>query len=249
MNKIGSYETELLNISPKKWEEFLKQHSALPGEKANLELAKAFARVGTLMDFKKYIRLGPEKAQENTPEEFLAMCGILGLAQYLAKYHDDGLLQQFREKANDPRRRIRDSVALGLEIIGKKKRNRLIRYAKLWVDGSAFEQRAVIVALCEFDLKADHEMCLEVLDLLDYATATIVERDEMQDQGYKELEKALSYCWSMAVVGLPVKGKNKMERWLKTDHPIVNRIMRSNLKKKRLQKIDEKWIQYWTQQI
>jgi hypothetical protein len=245
LSKIGSYEIELINLSPKKWEHFLKEHSDLPGTRANIELAKAFARIGTLMDFKKYIRLKEYEAPENTPESFLVFCGVLGLGKYLSRHHDAGLLQELKHLANDPRWRIREAVSMALQTVGRKKISRLMEYAKSWVEGSYYEQRAAITALCEADLLTNKNISLEVLDLLDWVTATMIEKDELQDGEYEVLKKALSYCWSVAVAAYPEKGKPMMERWIKEKHPVVNRIMKENLKKQRLQKIDPEWTGKW----
>lgn len=250
MSKIGSYEIELINLSPRKWNAFLREHSNLPGPRANIELAKAFAHIGTLMDFKKMIRLGPDEAAENTPEEFLAYCGVLGYGQYLAKHHDTGLLNQLRERANDPRWRIREAVAMALQSVGKKNMLRLLKYTKLWADGSYLEQRAAIVGLCEPELLQTRKVCISVLDLLDWITATIVENDdEHVDRGFQVLEQGLSYCWSVAVAAFPEKGKPMMERWMKENHPIIRKIMRENLKKKRLSTLDPEWVAYWLRRV
>lgn len=249
MNKIGSYEIELVNISPKQWDTFLKEHSNLPGPKANIELARAFSHIGTLMDFKKYIRLGPEKAPENTPEEFLAFCGVLGYGQYLSKYHDGGLMRQLRERANDPRWRIREAVVTALQMIGRKNLSRLLKYTKSWADGSYFDQRAAIEALCEPDLLHSREVSLAALELLDWVTATMIENDDQQDEGYRILQKALSNCWGVAVAALPEKGKPMIDRWIKEKHPVINNIMRENLKKKPLAAVDSDWTESLLKQL
>lgn len=250
MSKIGSYEIELINLSPRQWNAFLKEHSNLPGPRANIELAHAFAHIGTLMDFKKLICLGPDEAEENTPEEFLTFCGVLGYGQYLAKYHDGGLLKQLKERANDPRWRVREAVAMALQNVGKKNMPRLLRYAKSWSEGTYLEQRAAIAALCEPELLNKRADCLVVLDILDWVTATIVQNDdEKGSEGYRVLKQALGYCWSVAVAALPEKGKPMMERWMKEKHPIVKSIMRENLKKKRLESIDPEWTANWFHRI
>lgn len=249
MNKRESYEKKLVNLSPRQWETFLKKHSNLPGPRANLELAEAFSRIGTLMDFKKYIQLDYKEAPENTPDEFLTFCGVLGLGEYLAKYHDAGLLQKLKERANDPRSRIRKSVRLALQAIGHKDIGRLIHYLKLWAKGSCLEQHVAITALCDEDLLNDPEVCLEVFELLDWITASMVEEDMDKVEGYKELKRALSYCWSVAVAMSPEKGKPVMGRWIKENHPVINNIMRGNLEKERLSKMDPEWTNYWLQEL
>lgn len=243
MKKIGSFEKELNHISPKLWNDFLKKHSNLPGTQVNMELAKAFAKVGTLMDFKKYIRLGPKEAPENTSAEFLTFCGVLGLGDYLSKYHDGGLLMQLRERASDPRWRIREAVVLALQTIGQKNISRLLRYAKSWIKGSPIEQQVAIAALCNSELLSKHKVGREVIDLLDLATATMIELDEEQNEEYESLRETLNDSWSEAVAVLPEKGKSKIERWIKENHPVVNSILMKNLEEGRLKDIDEKWTQ------
>ncbi len=56
------------------------------------------------------------------------------------------------------------------------------------------------------------------------------------------LRKGLGYCWSVAVAALPEPGKARMERWLASDDPDVRWIMRENLKKARLQRLDPEWV-------
>lgn len=249
MNKRESYERMLVHLSPRQWDAFLKEHSNLPGPTPNLELAKAFARIGTLMDFKKYIQYDYREAPENTPAEFLTFCGILGLGRYLAKYHDAGLFQMLKKRANDPRQRIREGVTIALQTIGRKRINRLLKYAKMLTEGTYLEQRAAITALCHPDLLTDRKICLEVFDLLDWVTASMTEDEAKEDEGFELLKEALSYCWSIAVAALPEKGKSMMERWIKENHPVVKNIMRKNLEKKRLSLLEPEWTKQWVQNI
>ena len=250
MSKIGSYETELVNLSPRQWIVFLKKHSHLPGPRANVDLALAFAHIGTLMDFKKLIRLEPGEAPENTPEEFLTYCGVLGYGQYLAKNHDQGLLKELKERANDPRERIRKAVIMALQNIGRKNMSRLLKYAKSWSEGTYLEQCAAVAALCEPEFLKTQEACRFALDLLDWVTATIVQNDnDQKNEAYRLLKQGLSSGWSVAVAALPEKGKSMMERWMKENHPVVNQIMSENLKKKRLSNVAPKWTEYWLHEM
>lgn len=249
MNKTGSYEIELLNISPKKWDAFLMEHSNLPGPRVNMELARAFAHVGTLMDFKKYIGMDPRQAPENTPGEFLVFCGVLGLGEYLSKYHDNGLLLRLKERATDSRRLIREAVVMALQTIGRKNINRLKNYVRDWANGTFMEQRAAIATICEPEFLTDRETSLLALELLDWVTATMVVNDERQDKGYQILEKTLKTSWSFAVAALPEKGKPMMERWIKEKNPVVKRIMRKNLGTKRLSQMDSEWVESWIQKV
>lgn len=249
MQEGENYDLKLLNISPRQWELYLKKHSFLPGSEANIELAKAFARVGTLMDFKKFIELDHEVARENTPDEFLVLCGVLGLGQYLSDYHDSGLLRKLRKRANDPRRRIRDSVVLALRTIGKKQVFRLLKYSKMWIRGTFLEQRSVVAAFSEPDLLTDQNVCIEVIELLDWSTASMLENEKSDKEEFKMLEAALSDCWSVIARILPEKGKPRMERWIREDHPVIKQMMRDSLRKKDLSEYEPEWTREWLQKI
>ena len=53
----------------------------------------------------------------------------------------------------------------------------------------------------------------------------------------------MGYCWSVAVVALPEEGKKKMERWFSSDDKDVLWIMKQNLRKKRLTRMDADWVE------
>ena len=53
----------------------------------------------------------------------------------------------------------------------------------------------------------------------------------------------MGYCWSVAVAGCPEQGKRAMERWCKSDDPDVLWIMKENLKKDRLARMDKDWVE------
>jgi hypothetical protein len=67
----------------------------------------------------------------------------------------------------------------------------------------------------------------------------------MDNEGFRVLRQALGYCWSVAVVAFPEKGKKMMERWFASEDRDVRWIMRENLKKNRLVRMDAKWVGYW----
>jgi hypothetical protein len=54
------------------------------GPRGNLELAQAVADEGSEEQFRRWLSLGPDQAPVNSPEEFLAFCGILGMGTLLA---------------------------------------------------------------------------------------------------------------------------------------------------------------------
>lgn len=228
MKKIISYEVELNLISPRKWDHYLRQHSGLPGTSLNLKLAKAFARTGTLMDFKRFIQLQPKDAPENSPNAFLVFCGVLGLGHYLSKYSDSGLFLKLKKLSNDPRKSVQKAVVIALQTVGRKDKDQLIKDLQGWVTGSSFEQHAAVQSLCDYKIEMDEKNASQVLDILDLITVNLL--DNQSDEGFHLLKKDLSCCWSIIVAMHPRKGKILIERWIKENHPVINQIMNANLK-------------------
>ncbi|HEX6981799.1 MAG TPA: hypothetical protein VF181_03475 [Balneolaceae bacterium] len=229
MKKTVSYEIELNLISPRKWEGYLKHHSGLPGTSLNIGLAEAFARTGTIMDFKKYVSLSPSEASENTPEAFLVFCGVLGLGHYLSKYSDTRLFLKLKKLSNDPRISVRKAVVMALRIIGQKDKAQLIRDLQGWVTGSYREQHMLVQSLCDCKIKLSEKEASLVLDLLDLITVSMLD-DQSLDEGFDLLKKDLSTCWSIIVAMHPRKGKMLMEHWIKENNYTINEIMDANLK-------------------
>ncbi len=117
----------------------------------------------------------------------------------------------------------------------------LLREMQAWSHGSRLEQRAAAAALCEPALLREAAQVEQVLRILDGITASLQAQDRRSDE-FKTLRKALGYCWSVAVVGLPEKGKAMMERWFESDDPDVRWVMKENLKKNRLVRMDAAWV-------
>jgi len=92
------------------WEPFLLQESGLPGPRGNIELAQAVADEGDEALFRRFLAYDAASAPTNSPQEFLAFCGVLGLGRLLAEGRRD-LLAELRVWASDPRWRAREAVA------------------------------------------------------------------------------------------------------------------------------------------
>lgn len=240
MSKIQEYRNELKDLPS--WETYLKQNSALPGPRANLELMQAVADEGSKDLFLQYIDYSPQEAPENTPQVFLVVCGIVGLGRLLAE-GDSSMLKVLRPFASDPRWRVREAVCMALQRWGRVDVPALLQEMRDWSKGSFYEQRACVAALCEPALLENKEIALSVLALLDEITAIIPGVPDRKQDSFKVLRKALAYGWSVAVVALPAEGKRLMEKWLGDSNPDIRWIMRQNLKKNRLLKMDPGWVE------
>jgi len=244
MSKADAYRQQLARLP--NWEPYLLEQSGLPGPRANLELVQTVADLGNAAQFKHWSALDPEAAPVNTPQVFLAVCGIVGLGRLLAE-GDPSALTSLRRLAADPRWRVREAVAMALQRWGDADMRALLDEMGKWSKGNWLERRAAAAALCEPRLLAKPAHTRRVLKLLDAITAAIARAPsiERRAEPYKVLRQALGYCWSVAVAALPEDGRPAMEAWLASADPDVQWIMRENLKKARLARMDAGWLMKW----
>lgn len=223
------------------WTEYLMENSGLPGPRANLELMQAYVELGSEKDFIPLLDYTPEAAPENTPGEFLAFCGTAGLGEIIA----NGLreyLPDLRKQASDPRWRIREAVAMALQFIGKHDFYLLSFICSEWVSGNFLEQRALAAGICEPDLLSDPRHAELALQLLDQITQLLSGVENRKSDDFRVLRKGLGYCWSVAVTANPEFGKPAFEKLIEINDTDVNWIIRENLKKNRLVKMDAAWV-------
>lgn len=240
MKKIQTYIEILKSIE--NWDEYLKQESGLPGPRGNLELIYAAAEIGSEEQFLHLISFTPEKAPVNSQEEFLAACGTVGLGRLAAEGKKE-YLRLLRSFASDPRWRTRESVAMALQIYGEQHIDELIAEMRLWAEGNHYEKRAAAAALCEPKLLSQKRQVYEVLLILDTITKSILNVENRKDEGFVALRKGMAYCWSVAVVYNFDEGKKRFEKWVGCKDKDINWIVRENLKKDRLRRVDEAWVE------
>ncbi len=245
MSKAGDYRQTLRML--KDWDTFLLQESGLPGPRGNLELAQAVAEEGDEALFKRYLLFDAEQAPVNSPYEFLAFCGVVGLGKLLAqgKLPTQGkrnILKTLRRCASDPRWRTREAVAMALQRWGEVNMDGLLQEMARWSQGSRLEQRAAAAALCEPKLLHEKAHAERVLHILDAITGSLQHGGDQRSDDFKTLRQALGYCWSVAVAALPEMGRPMMEQWFDCDDRDVRWVIKENLKKKRLARLDAQWI-------
>jgi len=236
MSKIDTYRHTLRDLDD--WAPFLRKESRLPGPRGNLELAYAVAEEGSKKQFEQLVSV---RAEENTPEVFLVFCGVVGLGKLAGR--DPKLFERLRQYASDPRWRIREAVATGLQLAGDQNMDQLLREMKKWSKGNWYEKRAAAAALAEPRLLHQPKYVKQALVILDKITASMEEAKEPGEDAFKALRKGMGYCWSVLVAALPEAGKPIMENWLNSRDRDVRWVMRENLKKNRLISMDAKWVQ------
>jgi hypothetical protein len=245
-SKVAFYVEKLEKL--KNWDSFLLKESGLPGPRGNIELAQAFADIAEESLIKSYIAINPAEAPENSAKVFLTFCGVVGLGTLVNKGKLD-YLKQLRQFASDERWRIREAVAMALQRVGDGDISFLLQEMKLWSKGNSFEKRAAIAALCEPRLLTSGEVSSSVLDILDDVTLSITNSEDTKSKAFEVLKKGLAYCWSVAVAACPEKGKKIFEKWVRSKDKNVIWIVKQNLKKKRLLKMDTEWVSRQQQKL
>ena len=220
--RAEAYREELRRLQ--EWEPYLRKHSGLPGPRANLELVQA---VGDEADPDRLWRFSASS------DEFLAVCGTAGLGR-VALMEPETVMTWLRELASDPRRRVREAVAMALQRIGRESMPHLIAQMHGWASGDRYVQRAAAAGLCEPALLGEPAHAVEVMAVLDGITASLASATERRTDGFRALRQALGYCWSIAVAAAPDNGRTYLEKWLQSTDKDVAWVMKSNLGKSRL---------------
>lgn len=240
MGSIDEYRAALR--SELDWDRFLLANSGLPGPRGNIELGRAAAELARPEQIWGWVAFDPSRAPGGAQEEFLAFCGVIGLGR-LAVEGDRRALPQLRRSASDPRWRIREAVAMALQHVGRADFDWLLREVTAWAQGTCLEQRAAAAGLCEPSLLSTPQRAADVLAVLDRITGSMVARSDRSDTDFKILRKGLGYCWSVAAVADPDGGKRAMERWIRHQDHDVQWVMRQNLGKKRMVRMDPAWVE------
>ena len=242
MSKVEDYQE--IPRQTEDWEEYLLRESRLPGRRANIELATAAAEEGDAEWFGHLLSFDVAIAPVNTPYEFLAFCGALGQGKLLEE-GDLKAMRTLRLCASDSRWRMREAVAMALHRYGRADMEALLVEMAGWSAGNLLERRAAAAGPCHPELLVEVDKAERVLQLLDQITQSLLEEPDRRSADYKTLSKALGYCWSVAVAAQPEIGKPFMERWMVAEDLDVRRIMRQNLKRKRLVWADSDWTETW----
>ncbi|MGB3485529.1 MAG: HEAT repeat domain-containing protein [Mycobacterium sp.] len=227
MKPREKWAVELRRLPRSAWPDFLAEHSGLPGPRANTELAIAYAELADSADIDPAIA---------SADEYLAMCGSVALG---ARATDPAALAKLHRLAGDPRWRIREAVAMGLQLLADNNFSDLERIVEAWVeDRDPLVVRAAAAAICEPRLLGTPQAAAVAITVCDTATNVITgwPTDARTDPSLRSLRQTLGYCWSVAVAADPENGLPAFRSLDDTD-PDVTWIVGQNLRKKRLSRL------------
>jgi hypothetical protein len=229
--------------------ELLEKNSGLPGQQANTELARAFAAAVGAMRLEQWqwdflVQLAgtsPNKAPANTPPEFPVFCALLALAahygQGLPRPRRRSALAALREAALDPRWRVREGAAMGLQLVGEADPAVLRGIAAEWLpSGLPLLRRAVAVGLAHPPLLADPgflHFAMETMSAL-LASVTHARPEERGEEAFKVLRQGLGSSLGIVVAAAPGEGFALMRKCAAVQDPDMAWIIKENLRKKRL---------------
>jgi len=219
--------------------------SGLPGERANLTLAQAFANACAGKKKKAddlvfaMATLDARTAPGATSREFLPVCGILALGERAAadKSIRERALAVLHDAAEDPRFRVRKVVPTALARIGAEMGDELLQAVEHWMNGY-FQAAAVLLAMCDSrwlgKLRGD-DYYLPVIRI-DQGLTLIkhAPRAAARYPGFKALLEVLGTAPATLGThfGLPVF--DRLVSWTECDMPEIRDAIRKNLKDKRL---------------
>jgi hypothetical protein len=229
--------------------ELLQKNSGLPGPRANLELAYSFAASVSAMHLEEWqwdflvqmAHTSPSKAPANTPKEYLPVCSLMALGALhgvgLPRPRRRAALSALKDAASDPRWRVREGVAMGLQLIGEKNALELREIVSAWLPGaSLLEQRAIVACLAHPPLLGDGEFALFCIATSGTIVASLSRVDEKtrKDDNFRVLRQALGYALSVFAHHCPTEGFALMRKIAAVQDSDIAWIVRENLKKKRL---------------
>lgn len=226
MATVTAWAAELRQLDADDWVDHLVEHSGLPGPRANTTLATAAAEVADARVVDELVRDGGE---------FPMMCAAAAVARRAAPGQDAAA----RRFASDDRWRVREGVALGLQLLGDAEPNALAAIVRAWADDdNPLVVRAAVAAICEPRLLRAPETAEIAVEVCARATAHLVARLPAQrhDSAARTLRQTLGYAWSVAVAADPGPGLLAFEA-LDTTDPDIAWIVRENTSKKRLARL------------
>lgn len=227
--------------------DYFINNSHLPGRRANLELANAFADIST--EFKEeiskklwdlclfFISFTSDKAPTNNPKEFLPFCGTWAIGAIGASspeyYHESLII--LKAKSDDQRWRMREAVAFGLQKLLMKHPYKTLTELKGWIeDVNWLTMRAIAAGVAHPSVLINSKISEIALELHELIFSKIISCDDFSSEEFKILKKGLSYTLGVIVQANPGEGFKFLNDYIITEHKQIQMIIKENLKKNRL---------------
>lgn len=226
---------------------YITGNSNLPGPRANLELAGAFADLvekhatedsgkiwGLLNTMMVFL---PEEAPVNDPKEFLPFCGVVGMAALSSACPQflNATLGKLKAMAEDKRWRIREAVAQSIQKLLARIRPKTLKTIQSWVGTDNWLiMRAVTAGVAEPYLLKQPQIAKASYELHQKILSAILAHEERNTDAFRVLRKTLGYSLSIIVGSEPMQGFSYLHELAKSRDSDIRWILNENLKKNRL---------------
>lgn len=248
MSKQLAYRQKLTSIldTPDEIETLLMRESGLPGPRANLELAAAFADIVTdsasatwIPRLLRWACLHADQAPTNHPREFLPFVAVqcLGAVYPTHPPSRKRIETAMRQGANDPRWRMREACAFGLQRIGLAQPEDLLAILRDWMTSpSLLDLRAILTTLADPPLLQSPALITFALESANVALTTYTQLPDnnLPAKEAKALRKALDFAPSVFASQSPKDGFRLLEAWADLGDLTVAKVVAANLRKARL---------------
>lgn len=228
---------------------YVTGNSDLPGPRANLELAGAFADVveehaagdpGKIWGLLNVMMsVLPEEAPANDPKEFLPFCGVRGMAALASVCPQflNATLEKLKAMAEDKRWRIREAVAQSIQKLLTGATSRTLKALQTWVGtGNWLIMRAVAAGVAEPTLLKQSRIAKACFEWHRKILSAIQVQEKGRTEAFMVLRKTLGYSLSVLVESDPEKGFSYLHELAKSGDSDLRWIVNENLKKNRLTK-------------
>jgi hypothetical protein len=183
----------------------------------------------------------PANAPVNTPGEFLPFCALLALgALYgngLPRPRRRAALSTLIAASSDARWRVREGVAMGLQLIGERDLPALRAIVTDWLPKASYlEMRAIAAGLAHPPILGDADFALWSVHTARTILAAITraEAKARKTEAWKILRQGMAYSVSVLTAHSPMEGFTLMRKSAAVRDPDMAWIISENLKKKRL---------------
>jgi hypothetical protein len=230
---------------------YLREHSRLPGPRANIELANDVSallaaaipehadKVRSLVNY--FASNERKTVMSNTPAEFVMLCGLLALGACAAARLDwqEETFARLQQYACSPFWRVRECVAMAYQrVLQADAETTLAHLVGLAKDGNYLQQRAAIAAVAEPQLFYTADLVGPALELqrivLYHVHAVPVWERKCED--FRVLRRALGHTVSVVTAAAPEEGFALLSECATWDDADITWVLRENLRKKRLAK-------------
>jgi len=224
---------------------YVTLRSRLPGPRANLELAKAFAEACQAQrDWKamwslcaRWTSIPPGEAPADDPAEFALFCGIRGIGALGASGPQRAreALAHVRPLARDPRWRVREAVAMAIQDTVEGEPAIALRALEDWVGAGAWlEMRAAAAGVAEPGILKERKVALAALDLHMDIVRRFKASKERESADFRTRRQCLGYSVSVVVAAAPEEGFRWLTKLAATMDEDLQWILKENSKKSRL---------------